>query len=175
MHQYQRVYGVSRVPGKGSDVMSVTPGSRHVAVMVDGQFYAFDAIRRDGSVLSVADMLVQLKAVAGMAAAAKASGHSSKAPRIGTLTSVGYGRGVRHNVAECLIVVPRHVWVWVWVCSRYDNRDTWADVRAHMMKSDRNKRSIRTIETCVTRGSLDVIPLLTGGRLRPLCATGRSL
>ena len=107
MHQYNRVFGVSRVPGKGSDVMSVTPGSRHVAVMVDGQFYAFDAIRRDGGVLSVADMLVQLKAIAGMAAEAKASGQSATAPRIGTLTCVTGARvawsgSVRAHACACV-------------------------------------------------------------------------
>lgn len=84
MHQFKRTFATTRIAKAPMDELQVYPGSRHVIVAIDDQYYTFDGIREDGSALSVADVLVQVQRIWSHANATRTA--SAKEPAMGTLT-----------------------------------------------------------------------------------------
>ena len=55
MHQYARLFASTRIPKHGKDALVSFEGSRHVVVQRGSDFYKFDVIAEDGSLVSQVD------------------------------------------------------------------------------------------------------------------------
>ncbi|KAG8741894.1 hypothetical protein FRC10_002307 [Ceratobasidium sp. 414] len=64
MDQYSRLFGTSRIPTNNGCRMSVTPQSRHIAVLRRGQIYYFDCLdSKNRPILTEREILRNLKAI----------------------------------------------------------------------------------------------------------------
>ena len=80
MHQYQRVFGVCRLPKPGRDALDVSHDSKHIAVILHGSIYAFDAVDRDGTPLSVPAVYAHLAAIKRHAESSSGDGTPNMCP-----------------------------------------------------------------------------------------------
>ena len=63
MHQFHRVFAVSRVPGTTCDAMRISKGQRHIVVLAQGLFFVLNVIDERGAAVATQAILSQLKAI----------------------------------------------------------------------------------------------------------------
>lgn len=61
MSQYFRLFNSTRIPMPERDELYTTPTARHLVVMKNGNFYAFDVLDKDGMVLPALEIYAHLK------------------------------------------------------------------------------------------------------------------
>ncbi|XP_053969087.1 carnitine O-palmitoyltransferase 2, mitochondrial isoform X2 [Anastrepha ludens] len=82
MNQYSRLFGVSRIPGKGKDWLVQDERSKHILVMRRGNMYSVDVLNKDGNIERPNVILGRLHAVLQL------DGNSGPSPvPFGALTS----------------------------------------------------------------------------------------
>ena len=62
MHQFTRLFGVTRVPAEGADLLVQEAGSKHIVILRDGAAVAMDIYDVVGKPLSMAQLKTQLQA-----------------------------------------------------------------------------------------------------------------
>lgn len=63
MHQFTRVFGMTRVPAEGSDLLVQAPASRHVVVLRKNAIYSMPLYKQSGEPLGLGELQAQLAAV----------------------------------------------------------------------------------------------------------------
>ncbi|KDQ14502.1 hypothetical protein BOTBODRAFT_109970 [Botryobasidium botryosum FD-172 SS1] len=131
MHQYNRMYSLTRIPLPGCDALThaprlKAPGARHVLVMVKEWCYVVEVLGADGEAIAAAEVERRFGAVVEDVRAREARGE--RPVPVGRLTA--------------------------------DERNLWAENREHLLSiSPENQRLLTTLQNTLFAMSLDAYTL----------------
>ena len=106
MHQFTRVFGMTRVPKEGADQLVQVPDSRHVAVMRNGGVLIVPVYDASGQPLPLAHLKASLRAALDFADAYELEDQKVEQGRV---AKDGSAEGTRLNVS-LLTALNRDVW-----------------------------------------------------------------
>ena len=131
MHQFSRVFGMTRVPAEGADKLVQASDSRHIALMRDGAIVAVDVYDSKGKPLPFGKLRAALGAALEAADAAYCledqAVESGEARKDGTL------RGTHVNTSLLTAL----------------NRDSWAAQRAALLADPTSAASLELVESAM--------------------------
>ena len=125
MHQFSRLFGMTRVPAEGADTLEQVPDSKHIVVMRDGALVYVPVYDNSGKPFRLASLKAMLQQAIDVASP-------------GVLEDVAKEADAAHTNTSVLTALPR---------------DQWAAERAVLIEDPTNCESLRLVESailCVT-------------------------
>ena len=131
MHQFTRVFGMTRVPQEGSDELVCAHDSKHIAVMRDGGIVTIDVCDANGTPLPLEEMRSVLSAALDVADSGAIL--ESIAVEGGTPQKDGSLHGAKVNTSLLTAL----------------NRDQWAAERATLLEDPVSAESLKLVESAI--------------------------
>ena len=154
MHQFTRVFGMTRVPAEGADLLVQSPDSRHIALMRDGAILIVDVYDEAGQPLPFPRLRAALGAALELADAAyclEDQGiEAGIAAKDGSLT----GTHVHTSVLTAL------------------GRDEWAEQRAVLRRDATSSESLAAVESAICCVAFERAAPCTKQEVAALCHGG---
>jgi len=154
MHQFTRVFGMSRVPQEECDELVQEGASRHIALMRSGAIVTVPVYDAQGRPLALPQLKAQLRAALDLV---DKSGLEDQKDEYGTLGRDGSAEGARCNVSLLTAL----------------NRDAWAEQRAQLLVDPTSTESLHLVESAICCVAFDHASPTTKEEIARLCLGGQ--
>mmetsp|Transcript_77960 Transcript_77960/g.154932 ORF Transcript_77960/g.154932 Transcript_77960/m.154932 type:complete len:549 (-) Transcript_77960:374-2020(-) len=153
MHQFLRVFGMTRVANEGADQLVQVSDSRHIALLRDGAVVVVPIYDAAGQPLSVPQLKAQLCATLALV---DTSQLEDQAAEYGALSRDGSAEGSRCNTSLLTGL----------------DRDVWASQRALLLSDSTSAESLRMVESAICCVAFDRASPSSKEEVARLCLGG---
>lgn len=157
MYQYSRLFGTARIPTEHGCQIGQDPGSRHIVVMCQGQFYWFDVLDDQSDIIMTEkDLAVNLQVIVDDAAETPIQDAAKGALGVLSTENRKVWSGLRDvlqreegsNNSDCLNIVDSALFI---VCLDYTEPQTGADLCMNMLCGSSKVEKGVQVGTCINR------------------------